>query len=328
MLDKLLQETEIRGDAKNVNDIQIEHSILMHAFKHSKNIETVSLRENQFTLESGRLIKALLGGDDDDDDDDNDDNASHGTGTTPESATGGGGGAGEGDDDDDDGAADTTPIAIGCPHTLRTLDLTDNLISPRGASKLSSAIAQNSTLLSLSLVGNPLGDEGIHSLSLALVKNRTLQNLELLDTQIGPIGAVHLANAMGNADFALQKLDVSCNPNIGDAGAEKIVRALVSSKNTSLRELNLAASKLGDECAEALANYIAGQASMSAGLTKLWVNSNEISDDGMDLLVRALKKNTRMQEFWFHGNPISVKMYIKLAELLNERAGVDGGNRY
>ena len=68
-------------------------------------------------------------------------------------------------------------------------------------------------------------------------------------------------------------------------------------------------------------------------LKKLWINGNNIGDDGMNKFCETLGKkkeeknggnNTSLIEFWFNGNPISVKVYMKLLMVLDERKKVRG----
>jgi Ran GTPase-activating protein (RanGAP) involved in mRNA processing and transport len=93
---------------------------------------------------------------------------------------------------DDDGAI-AIATAIGHPGTvLRTLDLTINKITNRGAIALANSLISNCKIMSIAMTQNSIGLAGLKALHESAVPNITLQRLELYGHAAGREGSTYV----------------------------------------------------------------------------------------------------------------------------------------
>eukprot|EP00759_Apiculatamorpha_spiralis_P028052 PhF_6_TR30603/c0_g1_i1/m.45043 len=121
------------------------------------------------------------------------------------------------------------------PPSIRTLNLTDNLIRAQGACDLSRALEINQQLTELRLKLNRLGDEGGKVIAEALKSNKTLVYLTLAHNELGSETAKALSDALRVNDV-LKTLDISGNPFQEEGG--RLIRDVVES-NKSLTDVDL-----------------------------------------------------------------------------------------
>lgn len=213
-------------------------------------------------------------------------------------------------------------IAISNSTTLIELDLQDNRISVEGCQNLSKALSTNTSIKILKLGGNKIGDEGLNHLCDAFVtNNNALRHVDLCNNLFGNgLGATKLVTSvLLNEGSNLISLDLSYN-TIGDSTITKLSNSLCRRETEgTLQELNLSYNRIANEGGICLAHAL----SKNNTLKKLWINGNNIGDDGMNKFCETLGRkkdgNTSLIELWFNGNPISVKVYMTLLLVLEER---------
>ena len=235
---------------------------------------------------------------------------------------------------------------------LRTLDLSENEIGPKGASALGEALKVNLVVTTLSLYSNRIREEGAIAIMEALKVNAVLTsldvghipeqaalgivrvarqqdkitNLGLRSCGIGPIGAKEIADYI-QFTAVVTTLNLGCN-QIRDEGAIAIAEAL---KVTNvLTELNLFYNWIGPEGAIAIAEAL----KVNAVLTSLDLAGNPniiyypqhfgigIGDEGAKAIAEALKVKAVVTTLNLGCNCIGVEGAIAIAEALKVNAVV------
>lgn len=92
----------------------------------------------------------------------------------------------------DDGAVALADAIAEASSTLKTLDLTINKISNRGAKALAHSLTTNTTLTTLNLTQNAIQLEGLQALEAAAAVNTTLDSLQVYGHAAGKEGSVHV----------------------------------------------------------------------------------------------------------------------------------------
>lgn len=225
-----------------------------------------------------------------------------------------------------------------CPSltTLRSLDLSFNLLGTDGIQIIMENLSKNTTLEELKLnhmyidydcvqiIGtflstntnlrelwlkhNRIGN-GFRHIADALQTNRTLQVLKLNCNSIGrPIGRISrdgsivpaiqsLADAL-RINTGLESLDLTDN-YIDECGAIEIARAL--RHNSSLRKLAFAENTIGDEGAKEFANTLR----YNSTLFYLDMFNTEIDDEGGQALIDVVLRNNTIRYLNLSGNDLS-----------------------
>lgn len=201
-------------------------------------------------------------------------------------------------------------------HTLRELDLSDNMVLGDGLKRLAHALeADQCALKSLNLFNNHLGSKKcaqniayilrqnrsivslnlgknrlkskdcLEKLSKALCCNRYLQRLGLAHNKFGDHRARELAVVLDprKSSCPLEELDLSGNSLTG-SGVEEILGACLEGNNTTLRILNLSTNNLGLEGLDACAKFL----QRSHTIQELLLSSCRVGDEGVALLCGGL----------------------------------------
>lgn len=149
---------------------------------------------------------------------------------------------------------------FGCK--LSTLFLGRNGIGDHGAKALAESLGWKCDLRELYLQANSIGDRGAEAVARSLrSKGRCLQKLDLEGNSITDRGAQAVAISLTrNRNLQWLKL---CDNNIGDVGAEALVR-----DSRTLQELCLKNNSIGERGAKAMARWLPS----NKGLTHLRVN--------------------------------------------------------
>lgn len=128
---------------------------------------------------------------------------------------------------------------------LRTLNISNNYLGPKGLEILAKMLVNNTTMTSLNLAGNDIGCEGSKKIAEVLSQNQVLKEIILSNNYIQQEGANFIAEAIikctdsitdSRGCTSLTSLDLSSNI-IGWEGVKNLI--LVQSQNTALTSLNL-----------------------------------------------------------------------------------------
>lgn len=170
------------------------------------------------------------------------------------------------------------------------LDLTSNSIESKGAIALADAIHNNNALMRLTLSGNPLGGGSGPAIGSMLRENFFLSRLDLAQCDLTMKDLVYIFGALED-NRSLISLDVGrpllINPDDVNYVAHHLALAL--RHNTTLCELGLNHCNLVDSNLQQLI-----PAFCSAGIVRLSLRGNRLSQDGGEMLSRLLE---RKQDF-------------------------------
>ena len=121
--------------------------------------------------------------------------------------------------------------------------------------------------------------------------------LNISDNSIGDDGMARLATAL-QANTTMKILDISGNRGIAANGAKSLGRAL--SVNSSLEELNISWTSIGDEGVAHIANALQTNTTMKV----LNVEHCGMSCKGAESLARALSVNSSLKMLYLSGNKV------------------------
>jgi NLR family CARD domain-containing protein 3 len=167
----------------------------------------------------------------------------------------------------------------GCVSQLEEIDLSDNIISCKGAHYISTLLSNNfnTSLQKLNLSNNVIKPDGAEFLTLVMKYNHTLTEL----------------NLAGNS--------LCCDDTTGIDGVQYIAESLCQSDATNLLRLNLSWNSINNTGAIALANMLRN----NAKLESLDISNNAIGNDGINALIDSLPYDVALKELLLHGNQIS-----------------------
>jgi len=148
--------------------------------------------------------------------------------------------------------------------SIRTLDISDNVISPLEVK----ALAQNTTLRALDISNCALGNEG----AVALANFNLLRTLDVSANKIGDASAKVLATHL-----SLDALNISYNPDIGLNALKQIAL------NPTLTSLDVCHNNLNDDAIESL--------SFNTQLTALDVSGNPVSETSVRVVAIMMVRN-------------------------------------
>eukprot|EP00746_Dinoflagellata_sp_MGD_P028030 gnl/MRDRNA2_/MRDRNA2_166220_c0_seq1.p1 gnl/MRDRNA2_/MRDRNA2_166220_c0~~gnl/MRDRNA2_/MRDRNA2_166220_c0_seq1.p1 ORF type:complete len:267 (+),score=54.84 gnl/MRDRNA2_/MRDRNA2_166220_c0_seq1:95-895(+) len=175
-------------------------------------------------------------------------------------------------------------LCTGAASHIRTLDLTGNHISAKGARYLAEAIQEHTALEYIALGVNSLGPEGAQFLANALPSAGPLRYLDLWCNNLGGVGQMHLAQALED-DRSCELEDLRLGANMGsDEGGRFLAEAL--KVNSRLRRLDLTLNGLGPDGAL----YLADALRENTALTDLRLGGNNIGECGTLMLLNALRE--------------------------------------
>ncbi|HEX5540025.1 MAG TPA: gala protein [Micromonospora sp.] len=163
-------------------------------------------------------------------------------------------------------------------HQVATLYLGCNRIDPSGVDVLAGRLEDDGTVRALWLKRNPVGDEGVERLAAALARNSTIRTLDLVNVGMSARGLAVLAETLAARKQKLQRLFLGGN----GFGPEAVPALGVLIRQAGVRELYVAANRLGDEGVAELA-ALADGVEMTFGL-----GGNGITPVGVAALARHL----------------------------------------
>ncbi len=220
-------------------------------------------------------------------------------------------------------------------HCPTELDFTNYPLGVSGINSLAATLMKWKTLQKLNLKDSEIEDEGLKLLVSGLEENAGLLVLNLENNHIGIEGIKALSGFL-EKNVALTHLDLSSNP-LGPAGSKILFLAL--QKNTTLQELHLGDVQLGDQGACDLADYVRKNETLTrlslknnkithVGITALGLalenkkiqilnlGGNNLSQEGVNVLMRSLQKNSSLTSLQLYGSKIDVEGAKLLANFL------------
>ena len=201
--------------------------------------------------------------------------------------------------------------------SLQVIDLNSNLISDIGVLSLSHALRRPScNIIEFLLAVNRVSDQGARSLAESLLENQSLISLNLGVNEIGDIGATFLGTAL-LSNRTLKELYLSGNL-IGDHGASSLASSFET--NASVRVIfDLGFNRIQNHGAKSFANTI----KQYHGLEILYLDQNQIEEDGGEALLESIKVNVSLKDLKLEDNLFSLELEKKFNKILNLRRSVE-----
>ena len=193
---------------------------------------------------------------------------------------------------------------------ITTLDLSDNYLTSQSASAIYDVIL-GGALNTLSLSWNILDDRSMSMISQALQSNVTVKTLDLSCNHIGVDGAKSLAVALCH-NCTLEHLFINRN-KIMDDGAVAICECFkINNKRLSfIKSLRLASNSLTSCSITAITTAI-----QEGALTLLDLSSNDLGDNDVYEISKALQVNLTIKQLYLVGSNIVVSGALSLAVAL------------
>ncbi len=195
--------------------------------------------------------------------------------------------------------------------TLKALSLSGHKLPPGGVKTLADSLAGNSSFKELNLSRCKLSSEDLRDLADSLLTNNSLEVLILSQNNL--YGEVwDIIHAL-KVNSALKTLDISyCQ--LGGRMLEHLVTA-----SKSLETLILSGNDLSyTDCGQTGAHYLAQGLRQNMSLRRLSIEWCMLTDDTMEVIVRALEHHPSMQEINFDGNQFTASGLKTLSESLNK----------
>jgi Ran GTPase-activating protein (RanGAP) involved in mRNA processing and transport len=192
-------------------------------------------------------------------------------------------------------------LTLGKYCSLQEFDMTDNSLNDQSFLRVAKGLFQALvSLTSLTFAHNSIGDEGGKAIASCLL-NSPIRKLDLADNRIGPDGTERLCLCAERCE-TLEELNLSSN-KIGDRGIPFVAHLIEGTKalkilnisgnrisqfatvceaitkNTTLRDLNVAANPINDDDYVALQNI----ASQSQTLDRVDIRVYQLKPEDFDV---------------------------------------------
>eukprot|EP00045_Choanoeca_perplexa_P011030 m.115273 g.115273 ORF g.115273 m.115273 type:complete len:616 (-) comp15487_c0_seq1:59-1906(-) len=190
-------------------------------------------------------------------------------------------------------------------HTLRHIDVTNNLLGPKGCIALAHMVLRPNNLTVLSIRANQVDASACEILAEALQSSECqLDALDLYNNLIADEGMITLAAALPSSSLAM--LNVGAN-DIGSRGAAALSQALVDPRCV-LVDLSIWSNAIDSTGAGCLADAL----KKNKKLKRLSLYNNDITDDGSQCFEDALPENVSLSELNLGRNRISEAAVARL----------------
>ena len=213
------------------------------------------------------------------------------------------------------GVRAAAPALSGQPG-LKALALQNDGISAHAAAALGEVLASRDSLHSLRLYNNMTGDEGAMHVAALLAKCPNLRELRLVSSRVQTQGGTALATALGGlSGKALTQLDL-CDNGLGPECGGPL--GGVVAFHTQLTVLLLNECGLCDEGLAPLAAGLKGHGALS----RLELCCNEITPSGAKALAGVLPTLTRLTALRLAENELGDEGVVILAKALHAASGL------
>lgn len=198
-------------------------------------------------------------------------------------------------------------------QTIETVYLGCNLIDGKGANSLANALKVNKSVSGLWLKRNPIGDEGVESLAEMLKFNNQIKSLDLVNTEFSLVGLKKLTKVLLEENHSVNRIYLGGNHLSAESALE--IAPLLSKEN--LKGLYLNVNNLGDEGCK----YLAVALKNNKHLEDLALSSNNIGVVGISSLCKVLESHQEIKTLDFGYSP-STKVLGAKANYIGDE-GID-----
>lgn len=213
--------------------------------------------------------------------------------------------------------------AIEHNYTISTLDLALNDISCDCGIVLTQALKENSALTELNFEGNSFDGASGDAIAAKLKNDVSLRSIMLSGNNIGWDGGLAMARQL-ELNSTLLYLDISFN-NLGSNGpATGCALAVMISKNSSLRHLDLEGNLLGREAGMSIGEAI----SKNNTLVTLNVRDNHFDLDVGAVLLKCLAENSTLMDLGVSIEEVGDDLCADIVSLAKARATSRGIGTY
>jgi Ran GTPase-activating protein (RanGAP) involved in mRNA processing and transport len=215
-------------------------------------------------------------------------------------------------------ADDIAPFAFAFTknESVTQFDLRSNEIGDEGCESLANSLVENEKMCTLYLFDNKIGSGGAYGIGGMLEVNKALVTLDLRTNEIGDIGCEHIAKGL-KVNKALKVL-VLDNNKISDKGAKEIGKALRWQWDDDLPK----SPKKGGHRDEGGGEGPVRRVNANRCLTALYLNNNQISDEGVKALAIGLRSNGSLANLYLRKNLISCTGANDIANMLRDNTAL------
>ena len=203
-------------------------------------------------------------------------------------------------------------------------------VTPFDCFVLGYCVSHSNCTWSIDLTLCHIGDEGVEMLVRGAVEEEThciggFSGIKLVLNDITSEGVKHLLsflkqpiNKLETLNLVhliphvphLKKLDLFCNPNIGQGGTVPLITSLIA--HNSLEELGLGMTGIGVEDCRALSELL----SSSTSLKELNIGGHDLPPEAVELIISGLHHKTSLKTLLMWDSHFSLQNTISLASVL------------
>lgn len=205
---------------------------------------------------------------------------------------------------------------------LRKLDLSNNKITCKGATKLFQSLKNNEYITHLNLENNQnIGNGDLTEIVMFFRNNEKLENINLSNWGLHENNVKDMVEGLhikDNNNFkvgnnTLNVLNIS-NNSIRDEGAKQLANLIMGNNNIGLKTIDISWNIIGDEGGVAIAKAL----STNSTITKLSLKTNILKDETAIVLTESLKTNKTILKIVLDRNSIKRKHISEIKDLLLE----------
>ena len=212
-----------------------------------------------------------------------------------------------------DGAESICEMLMGSDNiscNIEILNVSGNLITTRGVSRIFYALTNNQTLQKLDLSNNLFSMGLSNNFNNFLIENSGVKFLNLAGCEIKSQALICLPEAFPR-NRSLEELDLS-NNKICDNGVEAICIGLI--RNQGLKKLNLSYNYIKEKGGKSFANCF----KINHSLEELNLRENNINNGAGQLLEDICRKNRNILEINLELNPLALKFVYSIKDTLKK----------
>jgi Ran GTPase-activating protein (RanGAP) involved in mRNA processing and transport len=196
--------------------------------------------------------------------------------------------------------------------TVRQLTVKDYVLGLDQAEQLKRLLQQKTLISFLDVSGASLGSAGLAEIAAGLYRNTTLTRLEISNNALVNEDSAKILKDLLRRNKSLTVLWLQKNPFGRSPSAVRCI-AQGLRENKSLRSIDLSHCRLGDQGVSVLAN---GLGSSNKTLKDLFVSDNQITANGLAVLLDLVGSNLPISKLDLAGNPLGTEGANVLANKL------------